>query len=204
MHSSGLFNGLSGLSLEDQVLISRFGRGPSIPVPHKTVHEAFQSIVDVHSSVVAAKHGDRTITYEELEASANRLANYLIKVGIRPKKRVCLVVQRSFEMLVGMLAILKAGCQYVPIDGGVSSNQALKHVLADTDSRFVLCLPKFETKVQQNADSDVKIIVLGGGAEDFCSKERPRIPVSAGDGVYAIYTSGMCDRRHVQPKLTIG
>lgn len=191
MDSTNLFHEISHLSPEDQVLASRFGCGPAILSPYSTVHEAFESIVNSHSSAVAARFGDKQITYGELDAAANRLANYLIEAGLRPRQRVCLVVQRSFDMLVGIFAILKAGCQYVPVDGGVSSEQALRHILKDTEAQFVLCLPQFEVKIRTCSDIEIAIVVLGQGVEDFGSKERPNIPVLSEDGIYAIYTSGM-------------
>ena len=191
MGSTNFFQEISHLSPEDQILTSRFGRGSAIVAPYSTVHEAFESIVGSHSSSVAARLGDKQITYGELDTAANRLANYLIEAGLRPRQRVCLVVQRSFEMLVGIFAILKAGCQYVPVDGGVSSEQALRHILKDTEARFVLCLPKFEAKIRTCSDIEIAMVVLGQGVEDFGSKERPNIPVSSEDGIYAIYTSGM-------------
>ncbi|KAH8689764.1 hypothetical protein GQ44DRAFT_744820 [Phaeosphaeriaceae sp. PMI808] len=190
MESPGLFHGLTGLTLEHQILISRFGRGPSLPVPFLTVHEAFESIVDIHPSITAAKCNGRTITYSELDAAANQLANHLIESGLRPKQRVCLVVQRSIEMLVGIFAVLKAGCQYVPVDGGISTDQALRHILTDTGARFVLCLPQFEERVKRLADQDVITVLLGKEMEAFCSKARPSVPTSSSDGVYVIYTSG--------------
>ncbi|KAF2015836.1 nonribosomal peptide synthetase 12 [Aaosphaeria arxii CBS 175.79] len=185
-----IFNGLEGLSPEDQVLVSRFGRGPSVPVPTNNVHKAFEGIVDSHPTAVAARFEANVITYQELDVSANRLANYLIECGLRPGQRVCLVVQRSFEMLSGIFAILKAGCQYVPIDGGVASEHTLRHIFKDTGASFVLCLPQFEEKVRTHCSEETTIVPLGKDAEAFCSKQRPNIEVSGKDGVYAIYTSG--------------
>ncbi|KAF2797820.1 nonribosomal peptide synthetase 12 [Melanomma pulvis-pyrius CBS 109.77] len=190
MGSLGLFNELSHLSPEDQILVSRLGCGPAVVAPHSTVHEAFESIVDSHPSTIAAKFEERSITYSDLDVAANRLSNYLIEAGLKPRQRVCLVVQRSFEMLVGILATLKAGCQYVPVDGGVASEQALQHILKDAEAHFVLCLPKLEDKVKRCSEIEIGMVLLGQGVEDFSSKERPHIPVSSGDGIYAIYTSG--------------
>jgi non-ribosomal peptide synthetase component F len=190
MASSDLFHELSGLSPADQVLVSRFGQGPAVLAPYTTVHEAFEGIVDSHPEVVAARLGDKQITYGELDLAANRLADYLIETGLRPRQRVCLVVQRSFEMLVGIFAILKAGCQYVPVDGGVLSEHALQYILKDTEAQLVLCLPKFEDKIKKCFRGKIATVVLGQGVEDFSSTERRNIPVSAEDGVYAIYTSG--------------
>ncbi|KAF2280966.1 acetyl-CoA synthetase-like protein [Westerdykella ornata] len=184
------FHGLESLPPGDQVLFSRFGRGPSLPVPHTTVHEAFEHAVDANPRAIAARFKGETITYAELDVAANRLANHLLESGLQPRQRVCLVVQRSLEMLVGIFATLKAGCQYVPIDGGVSSETALRHVLRDSGARFVLCLPKFEDTVKQHAVENTIIVALGTGVETFCSRERPNLKVLGNDGVYAIYTSG--------------
>ncbi|KAF1953845.1 acetyl-CoA synthetase-like protein [Byssothecium circinans] len=187
---STTFQSLDGLPQEHQALISRFGRGPRVAVPYPTVHQAFQHAADAHPSAAAAKHENRTITYGELDHAANKLANHLIEIGLQPKQQVCLVVQRSIEMLVGIFAILKAGCQYVPIDGGVSSDHALQHILKDTDSQFVLCLPKFQERIKRFAEKEIVIVPLGVDVEVSASKNRPNIPVSSSDGIYVIYTSG--------------
>lgn len=184
------FSNLSGLTPEDRSLVSLFGRGPKVPVLHNTVHEAFESIVDKYPATVAAVHGDRKITYHQLDLAANRLAHHLINSGLQPKQRVCLVVQRSLEMLIGILAILKAGCQYVPIDGGVASEQALQHIFEDTEARFILCLPKFWDRVRQFAGREAIVLELGMDTGAFYSPLRPSIKVSPNDGIYAMYTSG--------------
>ncbi|CBX90377.1 similar to amino acid adenylation domain-containing protein [Plenodomus lingam JN3] len=171
-------------------LLSQFGTGPILPVPHHVVHEAFESIVDTYPAAIAAKFGDATITYRQLDIAANRLAHVLIDSGLKPRQRVCLVVQRSFEMLTGILAILKAGCQYVPIDGGVASEQAMRHIFRDTDARYILCLPRFSDKVRECAGGNAIILALDGDTGADARTERPRVTVTARDGAYAIYTSG--------------
>ncbi|KAJ8110327.1 hypothetical protein OPT61_g6806 [Boeremia exigua] len=190
MEEQNLFSNISSLSLQDQTFVSQYGRGSNLSVLHDTVHGAFESIVDAHPTVVAAIYGDHKITYHQLDLAANRLAHHLISSGLRPKQRVCLVVQRSLEMLVGLLAILKAGCQYVPIDGGVASDQALQHIFEDTEARFILCLPKYWDKVRQFASRTAVVLELGMETGAFYSPLRPNIKVSTNDGIYAMYTSG--------------
>jgi amino acid adenylation domain-containing protein len=181
---------ISNLSTEEQVLFTQFGCGPTVPVPFSTVHQAFEHVVDTYPLSIAARHGGSNITYTELDQKANRLANHLIGLGLQPRQRVCLVVQRSLEMLVGIFAILKAGCQYVPMDGGVVSEEALQHTMADTEAAFVLCLPRFEDKVKKLIRPNVRVFCLGTGTEDVCMPYRPSVSVSKSDGAYAIYTSG--------------
>jgi non-ribosomal peptide synthetase component F len=183
-------HGLSNLAEEEQAMLSRFGRGPSIPAPYTTINDAFAAIVEYHPAVIAARFSDQSITYQELDRSANRLANHLIEAGLKPRQRVCLVVQRSFEMLVGILAVLKAGCQYVPMDGGVTSEQAMKHIFTDSNARFVLCLPRYYDKVLSYVREDAVIVTLEPAVGAHCQNTKPRVEVTSKDGAYAIYTSG--------------
>jgi len=190
MDSPILFNGLSDLAGKDQVFLSQYGRGSTIKAPHATVHGAFEGIVDSHPHQIAATFQHERITYRELDVAANQLANYLIASRLRPQQRVCLVAQRSIELLIGIFAVLKAGGQYVPIDGGVSSEVAMGHIFQDTGAQFILCLPHLEEKVRRNASRTTLVILLGKKSEALCSQQRPDISVSPEDGAYAIYTSG--------------
>jgi non-ribosomal peptide synthetase component F len=190
MSASKLLEGLSGLPIEEQYSLSRFGQGSRQSVPHLWVHEAFEGIVGSSPDSIAAVFGQETISYRKLETSANQLANYLLESGLQPKQRVCLVVQRSLEMLVGILAILKAGCQYVPIDGGVASDKQLAHIFTDTAAQHILCLPKLHDRVKQFANADARITPLSLEYPSTLSIERPFVKCDPTDGCYAIYTSG--------------
>jgi non-ribosomal peptide synthetase component F len=190
MLSGEIFHSLSGLSPGDQAKFSRFGRGPVVPVLHSSIHEAFEDIARSHPTAIAAKFGDSAITYQQLDTAANRLSHHLIDSGLKPRQRVCLVVQRSFEMLIGIFAILKAGCQYVPIDGGVTSDQAFMHIFTDTNARFILCLPKFWDKVRRFSRRDAILFTLSLDVGAFYPSTKPTVRVSPQYGAYAIYTSG--------------
>jgi non-ribosomal peptide synthetase component F len=184
------FQGLECLSFSDQVLFTQFGKGREVPTPFKTIHEAFQSKADQQPDAIAVEQESRTLTYHELENASNGLANHLISMGLQPQQRVCLVVQRSLSMVIAMLAILKCGCQYVPLDGQVTAESALSHIMKDTDARFVLCLERFEDKVRRLAPQGVSIVRLDTAVEEPTSIQRPIVDVKSTDGAYAIYTSG--------------
>ena len=140
--------------------------------------------------MVAVEQDGRNLTYHELEKAANGLANRLIAMGLEPGQRVCLVVQRSLPMTIAMLAVLKAGCQYVPLDGQVTAETALRHILQDTKAPFVLCLEKFYRRVQQLAKPNTQILVLDNSLEKPQLSTRPGLSVDHSDGAYTIYTSG--------------
>lgn len=93
-------------------------------------------------------------------------------------------------MLIGVLAILKAGCQYVPIDGGVTSDHALEHIFTDTDAHFILCLPKYFDRVRRFAAREAIILTLGPDVAAFYPAGKPTVRIASRDGAYAIYTSG--------------
>jgi non-ribosomal peptide synthetase component F len=188
------FHSLEKLSPKDQLLFHSFGQGSHIKPPFSLIHNAFESIADSQPSSPALEHDGVIMSYRELEEAANMLANRLIFKGLRPQQRVCMVVQRSAFMVIAILAILKCGCQYVPLDGGVIPEQSLRHIFHDTQASFILCLEKFLHRVQQVARPESCVIVLdGAGAAELDVSSitmKPNIGVESCDGAYVIYTSG--------------
>jgi non-ribosomal peptide synthetase component F len=82
----------------------------------KCVHQLFEAQVERSPDAVAVVFEDRQLTYRELNAKANQLAHYLQKLGVKAEVLVGICVQRSLEMVVGLLGILKADGAYVPLD----------------------------------------------------------------------------------------
>ncbi|WDG89569.1 amino acid adenylation domain-containing protein [Pseudomonas chlororaphis] len=80
------------------------------------IHQLFEAQAQRSPTATALVFGQQTLSYGELNRRANRLAHHLIALGVRPDDRVALCVERSPEMVVGLLAILKAGGAYVPLD----------------------------------------------------------------------------------------
>jgi acyl-CoA synthetase (AMP-forming)/AMP-acid ligase II len=192
------FHSIGTLPFEDQLLFNRFGRGLTVPLAHQTVTAAFTDIVSKAPTLIAAREcfGDeRTITYAELDKRSNALANLLVKKhGLKPGCRVVCVYSRCVEMCIFILGVMKAGAQYVPIDGAATVDDNLKHVITDCGAAIVLCLPQFAEKVQRcmSSRSDPVVLSIGGtdalwGTGDY---SPPDIPISPGDGAYVIYTSG--------------
>ena len=184
---------LSSLSPEDRILFQSYGQGPKIPAPFSLVHKAIEHIVDANITTVAVEHSGRFITYGELDRDANILSNRLIAMGLRPRQRVCLVYQRSIPMVIAILAVLKCGCQYVPMDGGVVSDESLLHILKDTNAPIVLCLEKYYQRCKQFSPQDTFVVALEDlldNSNERVSDRRPQIEISPEDGAYVIYTSG--------------
>ncbi|EWG53403.1 hypothetical protein FVEG_11841 [Fusarium verticillioides 7600] len=202
MSSSYSFSSLESLSLADRVLFNRFSKGPEFPIPYNVAHHAFEAVALAHPDLVAVRHYDgSTITYRELNRRANILANELIHTfGLRIGDRVVLVYSRCIEMVVFILAVLKAGGQYVPLDGGIVTDDTLGFDVADSDAPVVLCLPKFFDKVIRSIPDDrrniVNVLDLDSHSDLWRrgNPSHPMVEVGPDDGAYVIYTSGTTGR----------
>ncbi|KAF5025312.1 hypothetical protein F66182_2597 [Fusarium sp. NRRL 66182] len=200
--SCSVFHSLEGLSPSDQVLFNQFSKGPECSIPYHVVHHAFEAIALEHPEVTAIRHHDgSTITYQELDRRANILANELRHTfGLRVGDRVVLVYSRCIEMVVFILAVLKAGGQYVPLDGGIVTDDTLGFDIDDSDAPVVLCLPKFLDKVIRsipaNKQDIVKVVDLDRHSSLWHqgNARNPRVQVRPDDGAYVIYTSGTTGR----------
>ncbi|KAM0550248.1 hypothetical protein ACHAPJ_009097 [Fusarium lateritium] len=202
MSSFSSFYSLDTLSLADTVLFNRFGKGPDCPVPYSVVHHAFEAVALAHPEVTAIRHYDGSaITYRDLNRRANMLANELINTfGLKTGDRVVLVYSRCIEMVVFILAVLKAGGQYVPLDGGIVTEDTLGFDIADSNAPVVLCLPKFLDKVMRSIPNDrrklVKVVDLDRHSAlwQVGNSKHPMVEVGPDDGAYVIYTSGTTGR----------
>jgi non-ribosomal peptide synthetase component F len=130
-----------------------------------------------------------TITYGELDRRANCLATTLRSRGVQPGSRVCLLVERSIYMVVGILGVLKAGGAYVPLDGNVVVDKTLNHALTDSGSSLALVQRKFTQRVPSMPTLCLEDAVHGTHVNTHCI--RPENTSQPTDSAYIIYTSGM-------------
>jgi amino acid adenylation domain-containing protein len=128
------------------------------------------------------------LTYRELNARANQLAHYLRKLGVGPEILVGICVERSLEMIVGLLGILKAGGAYVPLDPAYPKER-LTFMLEDSQVSVLLTIQKLSTKFSEHQGY---VICLDTDRESFSqeSKENPYSGVTWENLAYIIYTSG--------------
>ncbi|KAJ2898600.1 Adenylate-forming reductase [Zalerion maritima] len=187
-------------ALEMGLTISRvpgsFTNGPQITSPFPTITAAFNHWAKTRPDLLAAKDlsgaSRREISYAELARRARSLSSQLMELGVRPGDRVPLVVKRGIEMLVGILAILSCGAQYVPLDGSVVPDSTLNFVLDQAGSRFVLCIKATEHRLQNMAKPCLPIIIDNDAEGYVVSREVPLLQdlASTESGCYVIYTSG--------------
>jgi non-ribosomal peptide synthetase component F len=152
------------------------------------VHELFDAQVRERPGAVALVWGDESLTYRELDARANQLAHHLVRLGVGPDARVGVLLERSAELIVSILAVLKAGGCYVPLDPGYPPER-LRLMLADSSVRVLLTRGEFVPVV---SESDVHAVCLDqlGDALASESTEAPRSGATAENLAYIVYTSG--------------
>ncbi|MCF5396344.1 amino acid adenylation domain-containing protein, partial [Pseudomonas syringae] len=132
---------LQGLSIlpavEREQLLVGFN-DTALDYPHEqTIHGMFEAQVERTPQALAVVHGEQRLTYRELDQQANRLAHALIKQGVQPDSRVGICVERGADMVVGLLAILKAGGGYVPLDPAYPAER-IAYMLQDSAPTAVL------------------------------------------------------------------
>jgi amino acid adenylation domain-containing protein/FkbM family methyltransferase len=154
----------------------------------KSVHQLFEEQVKRTPDAVAVVFEEQELSYGELNGRANRLAHYLKKLGVGPETLVGICVERSVEMIVGLLGILKAGGAYVPLDPGYPKER-LAFMLEDARTGVLLTQQGVLEGLPQPKG---RVICLDGdwGEIEKESKENPEDEISGENLAYVIYTSG--------------
>jgi amino acid adenylation domain-containing protein len=156
------------------------------------IHQLFEAQVERTPEAVAVVFEDRQLTYRDLNRRANQLAYHLQKLGVGPEVLVGICVERSLDMIVGLLGILKAGGAYVPLDPAFPSER-IAFMLEDaqvpvlvTQQHLLTQLPAHGTKVVC-LDADAAVLAQQ-------SEANPVSGVTSDDLAYVIYTSGSTGR----------
>ncbi len=159
----------------------------------KCIHELFEAQVertpDAVAVVLPAEHDeDQQLTYRELNARANQLAHYLRTLGVGPEVLVGLCVERSLEMIVGLLGILKAGGAYVPLDPSYPTER-LNFMLEDAGVPVLLTQERLKAGL---LEQQVRIVCLDTdwGVISQKSEKNSVNGVQPENLAYVIYTSG--------------
>ncbi|MDM8560643.1 amino acid adenylation domain-containing protein [Candidatus Parabeggiatoa sp. HSG14] len=129
--------------LEQQQLVDTFNNTTMDYPRNKTIVDIFEEQVKKHPSRVAVIFENTQLTYQMLNVQANQLANYLRTLGIIPEKRVGICLERSQEMIIGVLGILKAGGAYVPLDP-LYPKERLVFMLEDSQVSVLLTQQRLE------------------------------------------------------------
>jgi amino acid adenylation domain-containing protein len=161
------------------------------------LHQGFEARADLAPLATAVVAGDRRLSYAELEARANRLARHLRSLGVGPEVRVGLCLERSEQLLVGILGVLKAGGAYVPLDPAYPAER-LAFLLEDSRAPVVLTRASLLPVLPEH-EARLVLVDRHAGEIAACSPDRPEpsalqpstLPQNL---AYFIYTSGSTGR----------
>ncbi|CCI16559.1 Similar to tr/Q9RAH4/Q9RAH4 (fragment) [Microcystis aeruginosa PCC 9807] len=155
---------------------------------YKCIHQLFEEQVKRTPDAVAVVYSEQQLTYNELNCRANQLAHYLQSLGVKPEQLVGICLERSLEMIVGLLAILKAGGAYVPLDPDYPSER-LQFAIADAQLSFLLTQEGLINKLPEH---QARLILLDRFTEEINQNSQDNLTgvVTANNLANLIYTSG--------------
>ncbi|MEV7601138.1 amino acid adenylation domain-containing protein, partial [Kitasatospora sp. NPDC089797] len=165
---------------------------PGVPAWPGTIHGVVAEQAARTPDAPAVTFGDETLSYRELDEAANRLAHHLVELGAGPDRLVALSVERGLSMAVGLLAIMKAGAAYVPLDPAYPADR-LAYMLQDSGARLLVTHHDLHRHLPAD---DIQVIDLDRDAEAVAAHPAtaPQSDATATDLAYVIYTSGSTGR----------
>ncbi|MBK8551800.1 MAG: amino acid adenylation domain-containing protein [Ignavibacteria bacterium] len=177
---------------EDKLLIDFNNNDTEYP-DDKTIIELFEAQAEKTPNAVALVFEDQELTYNELNERSNQLAHYLKSKGVKEETFVSLCIERSPDMIIAILGILKAGGVYVPIDPEYPEER-IRFMIEDTGSNIILSSSFVKSKLSVLNNSET--ILLDEDRADIgqMKKENPQTYVKPDNLAYVIYTSGSTGR----------
>jgi len=181
---------LSMLSREEEVKLIRNFNGTETGYPkHKTIVDLFEEQVLSTPDAPAVVFRGESLSYKQLNAKANQLAHYLVSRGIKQGSLVPLCVERSVEMILCVLAILKTGSAYVPIDSS-DPKERIRFKVNETKAAIVITSEKSTHKVQSDFPIEIFDINTNWWVVGSEPTNNLNVRIKPHNLVYVIYTSG--------------
>ena len=152
------------------------------------ITDLFEKSVLAHSENIALVFNDDAITYAELNARVNKLANYLVAKGVKHEDLVPLCLNSSIELIIGIIAIQKTGAAYVPVDPEYPTER-IYYILNDCAAKFIVT-DNDSAPIFNNTSAELIVLDKALTISANLSKENPDIEIAAENLAYVIYTSG--------------
>ncbi|HEY6351245.1 MAG TPA: non-ribosomal peptide synthetase [Candidatus Angelobacter sp.] len=151
------------------------------------VHELFAEQASKRPTATALVVGNKCLTYADVDSRANQVAHYLRTIGVGPESVVGLCVERSFEMIIGLLGILKADGAYLPLDKN-DPQERIAYLLADAGASAVLTSAETDAVLASHGVRTVRLDLDSGIADQ--PKSAPVSGATSQNLAYVMYTSG--------------
>ncbi|MDJ0719089.1 MAG: amino acid adenylation domain-containing protein, partial [Prochloraceae cyanobacterium] len=152
------------------------------------IHQLFEEQVELNPDAIAVVLEDTTLTYAQLNAQANQLANYLQTLGVKPEVLVGVYMDRSISALASMLAILKAGGAYLPLDPAYPQER-IAFIISDAGVPLLLTQEKLASQLREN---QARIVCIDAEEQIISQQSQTNAiaDVKSDNLAYTIYTSG--------------
>ncbi|HEX4494672.1 MAG TPA: condensation domain-containing protein, partial [Thermoanaerobaculia bacterium] len=179
------------LSPAERAELLAWGAEPPLSSSPRPVHRLFEEWAAAAPDAVAVVAGERRLTYSELNREANRLARHLRGLGAGPERVVGIVVERSPEMIVALLAVLKTGAAYVPLDPTYPTER-LAYILQDSAAAVLVTQGHTLAALPGLADERARVVRLDADAAEIATQAGGDLAVEVDPESlsYLIYTSG--------------
>ncbi len=151
-----------------------------------TVHELFESQVNLYPTNLAVVYNNQSLTYEQFNKKANQLAHYLQALGVKPERPVALCMARSIDLLIAMFAILKAGGGYIPFEP-FHPEQRITSILNENQVPFLVLSSDLKDKF---LNYEGEVIFVDKAPTSTYPATNPISTSGANNLAYIIYTSG--------------
>ncbi|NER91291.1 amino acid adenylation domain-containing protein, partial [Moorena sp. SIO3A2] len=169
----------------DQILVEWNNTKTDYPTD-KCIHQLFEEQVEKTPDAIAVVFEEQKLTYFELNCKANQLAHHLQTLGVKPETLVGICVERSVEMVVGVLSILKAGAAYVPLDPNYPTSR-LNYMVEDAQLPIILTQEKWQHHLPQTTN---QVICLEADIPNTATSENLKVSITSEHQAYMMYTSG--------------
>jgi non-ribosomal peptide synthetase component F len=163
------------------------GNNPTRYTNNSPVHQLIEQQVTLTPNAIALVFAEEQLTYLELNQQANQLAHYLIAQGIKPEDKVGIAVERSIDMVVSLLAVLKTGGAYVPLDPDYPQER-LAYIMEDSDIQILLSDSKQLSGLPELPHGPTLCLDKLDLGDDQTT--NPNVNVHNDNLAYLIYTSG--------------
>ncbi|WP_009631992.1 non-ribosomal peptide synthetase [Synechocystis sp. PCC 7509] len=183
-------------SREKEQILKKWNNTKTNYPQNKCIHQLFEEQVKKTPQKIAVRFEDRQLTYQQLNQRANQVARYLQKANVVPETMVGICLERSLDLIVGLLGILKAGCSYVPLDPAYPYDR-LAFMLQDLQLPVLLtelgCLERLPVHAAHTVIMDEEESAIA-----LCRDSNLDSNVTANNLAYTIYNSGTGKPKGVQ------
>lgn len=174
---------MSLLSDDEQKEIEAFGHTAAFEPEFELLHSMFEKSASQNPNRTALIAVDQSLTYEELNQSANRIANNLISAGVKARDSVVLLLPRRSYYFAALFGVLKTGSAFIPCDPEYPADR-IRHIISDSGATFII------TTDEHIADYPAEQALLIDNLLTGNNTDNPAVEISGSDLAYMIYTSG--------------